>query len=189
MIDRKTRQMLSVLYALQDGYESGDFTAFFRYLKEDSIFESQWVLEPHVGYDDIVTYLTNKGNAIKKAQAFPKGIIVQLIGNMNSAQQASIHVNGEASQQGMLMLWYEDGKQCLLLTQKLEGKKSQALVEAKLDDDGMVNRIDMCIPELFRFDISLYDREARQKIKEGLRKPLTPEKNIEECLAFEEDNR
>ena len=59
-----------VFLALKKGYETGDFTDVKQYLTDDSIFESQWVLEPLTGTDEIMGYLLGKGKTLQKHNAF-----------------------------------------------------------------------------------------------------------------------
>ena len=73
-----------IFYALKKGYETGDFSDVEQYLTDDSIFESQWVIEPLVGRKKIMKYLTGKGrtlvreNALAKAE-FPQGLSGEML--------------------------------------------------------------------------------------------------------------
>ena len=62
-----------ILNALKKGYETGDFESVEAYLTDESIFESQWVLEHLTGKKDIMEYLRGKGETLKKHNAFAFG--------------------------------------------------------------------------------------------------------------------
>lgn len=55
-----------VLLALKKGYETGDFRDVEQYLTDESIMESQRVLTPLTGRKEIMTYLTRKGETLRK---------------------------------------------------------------------------------------------------------------------------
>ena len=55
-----------VLLALKKGYETGDFSDVEKYLTDESILESQRVWTPLTGKDDIMAYLTRKGETLIK---------------------------------------------------------------------------------------------------------------------------
>ena len=55
-----------VLLALKKGYETGDFSDVEQYLTNESIFESQWVLEHLTGKKEIMRYLNGKGATLKR---------------------------------------------------------------------------------------------------------------------------
>ena len=138
------------LTILGKGYETGDFSELFPLLSEDCVFESQWVLYPNVGYEVIVDYLTGKGRTLKRTQSFPSCSVQELVGNINYIRNANFTVNGE-KQKGAFGLYYDDGELCLLMHQILNGETNDVIVRLKVDEENKIKRIDLCMPELFRF--------------------------------------
>lgn len=151
----KNSQLFWVLYDLRSAYEDGDFTEFVKFLAEDCVYESMWVLESLRGRDAVANHLLNKGAAICESASYPSGRIVELVGNMNPVSDTELVVNGE-KKNGSVALMYEPGKYCLMMEQELDGKINQTLVDLKLDSEGKVSRIDLCMPELFRTK-AMYD--------------------------------
>jgi len=143
--------LFQILRVIEKSYATGDFENLFPYLAEDCVFESQWVLEPNVGYDATVKYLRGKGETLKRTQDFPYGRIVELVGNMNPIKKAKVNVNGEAPSDASIGLFYEPGKLCLLLEQELEKETVSLLIDVQLNDDKKIARIDLCMPELFKY--------------------------------------
>lgn len=147
----KNNLLFKILCVVEKSYASGDFEELFHYLAEDCIFESQWVLEPNVGYDATVKYLRGKGETLKRTQDFPHGDIVELVGNMNPIKKAKVSVNGEVPTNASVGLFYEPGKLCLLLEQELETEIVSLLIDVQLNDEDKIARIDLCMPELFKY--------------------------------------
>lgn len=141
-------QLYNVLCILEDAYEDGDFTEFVTLLAEDCIYESMWVLEPLCGRDAVTNHLLGKGKSIQRSGAYPRCWIEEFVGSMNPISNADISLNGE-KKYGTVALAYEPGKFCLMLEQKLDGKTNEMLIDLKLTEDGMVSRMDLCMPELF----------------------------------------
>ena len=115
------KREFSILMALKQGYETGEFENVTAYLTDSSIFESQWVLEPLVGKTDIMTYLRGKGETLKKYNALAFGDSIVYPGGI-----------------------------FLRLTQKDDDKVNEPIaIVTELDDEGMVSRIDLCDIRLF----------------------------------------
>ena len=115
------KREFSILMALKQGYETGEFENVTAYLTDSSIFESQWVLEPLVGKTDIMTYLRGKGETLKKYNALAFGDFIVYPGGI-----------------------------FLRLTQKDDDKVNEPIaIVTELDDEGMVSRIDLCDIRLF----------------------------------------
>ena len=138
------------LEIISDGYEKGDFEPLFPYLAEDCVFESQWVLAPNTGYEAVVSYLTAKGETLKTSGSFPSCYIQELVGNINTIKDVNINVNGE-KQHGSVGLHYPSGELCLLMRQTIDDKTNDVILRIKLNDDEKIARIDLCMPELFKY--------------------------------------
>lgn len=107
--DRETankKRQFNILMALKQGYETGNFENVEAYLTEESVFESQWVMEPLTGRADIMAYLRGKGETLKKQDAFavgtfvitPEGPILRLIQDDND----SVAVVTELDDEGLV---------------------------------------------------------------------------------------
>ncbi|MDO4494103.1 MAG: hypothetical protein Q4C53_09490 [Clostridia bacterium] len=142
-----------VLCAIAKGYETGDFGSLFPYLAKDCVFESQWVRQPNNGCDEVVAYLEGKGRTLRRNRCFAKAFIVKLRGNGNPVA-AGVSVNGAPEERAKVSLWYPDGEHCLLLRQELPEETVELIVRVQLQND-KVARIDLCMPELFRYDVVL----------------------------------
>ena len=138
------------LELLWDGYRSGDFSEVFSHLATDCEMHSQWVFQPNVGYDAIVDYFTEKGNTLKETKSFPKCSIQELLGSARPVCTAQIYVDGVV-ESGKVELWYEAGELCLLMEQQLEDKTVSAILRLTLNDDGKIDTIHLCAPELFSY--------------------------------------
>lgn len=144
-------RLFDVLHTLRKGYETGDFGELFPYLAADCVMESQWVLTPNTGYDAVVEYFTGKGKTLAKNGSFPDCSIVELIGCMNPIESNGVEINGQDPKPGKIGLLYTPGKLCLLMEQTLDGETHGVIVDVQLANDGMVKRIDLCMPELFKY--------------------------------------
>lgn len=147
----ENEMLYPVLSALRTGYETGDFSSLFPFLASDCVMESMWVLTPNTGYDAVVEYLTGKGRTLARNGCFPCCTFVELVGSLNPVRSASLSLNGGAPSRGSVGLAYKDGKLCLYMSQTLNGETHGVIVDVRLDADGMVKRIDLCMPELFNF--------------------------------------
>lgn len=147
----RNRAHLAHLKTLCECYSTGNFEPLFFFLAEDVVLESQWVMQPNVGKEAVVEYLSGKGRTLQKNNCCPKCGIVRLVGNLNSVE-GNISVNGKEPERGKVGLWYPDGKLCMYMTQTLGEKTNGVIVDIKTDDHNMISRIDLCMPELFRFE-------------------------------------
>lgn len=145
--------MIASLSILCKSYSTGDFIDLFPLLAEDVELNSMWVLTPLKGKEKIIEYYLGKGEAVKKAGTFPECFIVQLIGNMNPIKPDKLFVNDE-HKMGSVGLWYQDGKYCMLMSQKLSDGKAEGIIDIKLDDENKIKEISICMPELFRFRLT-----------------------------------
>lgn len=146
-------KMLAYRYLeiLKEGYEKGDFSKLFPFLAKDCVYESQWVLTANTGYEEVVDYLTKKGIAIQNSRAFPICSIQELVGNMHPIKNAKVHINGDAAQCATASLYYPSGELCLLMEQALENEMVRTILRIQINAEGRIKRIDMCMPELFRY--------------------------------------
>ena len=138
------------LELISEGYRCGDFSSVFPYLAQDCVMESQWVLTPNEGYEAVAAYLNGKGESLKKSGFFPSCSIVELVGNINTMKNVDMKVNGE-EQHGAVGLWYPAGELCLLMKQKMDAKENAVILRLKLSENEKIARIDLCMPELFRY--------------------------------------
>lgn len=159
------------LEIISDGYEKGDFEPLFPCLAEDCVFESQWVLTPNTGYEAVVSYLTAKGETLKESDSFPSCYIQELVGNINTIKHIDLNVNGE-KQHGSVGLHYPSGELCLLMRQDIDDKTNDVILRIKLNDNEKISRIDLCMPELFKYRdfytfVSLYPCIGDEDIDDG----------------------
>lgn len=133
------------------GYCTGDFSDLFPVLAQDCVLESQWVLTPHTGYDEVTSYLTGKGKTLAKTGSFPRCAMVELVGNMNPVRNTTISINGEPRRTATVGLMYTPCKPALYMEQTIKGETNSMLIDIRVNDRGMVRRIDLCMCELFRF--------------------------------------
>ena len=135
---------------IDDGYRKGEFEPLFPYLADDCVLESQWVMTPNVGYDAVVSYLTGKGETLKRTGSYPSCSIQELVGNLNTIKDVDINVGGE-KKHGSVGLYYPSGELCLLMEQTIDDKTNGVILRIKLNEDEKISRIDLCMPELFQY--------------------------------------
>jgi RimJ/RimL family protein N-acetyltransferase len=132
-------------------YCSADFSEFYPFLSDDCVWESQWVLEPRIGKETIVEYYENKSRSLRESDSRISFTVVQLIGNLNTGTVQDLVVNGE-KRHGSFGLFYENNKPCLYLRQRANGELNGMIIQPEFDNNGKLKRLDVCIPELFRFE-------------------------------------
>ena len=147
----RNRMHLNHLRTLCDCYSTGDFAPLFFFLSDDVVLESQWVMQPNVGRKAVEDYFTGKGKTLKKHNCCPECRIVRLVGNLNSVE-SDVSVNGKEPEHAKVGLLYSDGKLCMYMSQTLNGETNGVIVDVTMDDRNMISRIDLCMPELFRFE-------------------------------------
>ena len=148
-------RLYDVLSVLRDGYTTGNFEGLFPFLAQDCVMESQWVLTPNTGYDAVAAYYTEKGNTLVESGSFPNCSIVELLGNCNPVKNASGSLNGGKQEASSLGHMYTPGKLCLEMKQTIDDKENAVIVDVTLNESGLVKRIDLCMPELFKYRIHL----------------------------------
>ena len=139
------------LQFIRYGYETGDFSRVFPCLSQDCVMESQWVMQPNVGYDKVKAYLSGKGKTLKKNDVFPKCNLCELIGNLNPVK-ANVNLNGE-KHTGTVGVWYPTGEFCLVMQQTLDGETNEVVLRIEHDEDSKISRIDLCMPEFYKYRI------------------------------------
>lgn len=147
----KNQILYEYLKVLCVSYSTGKFEELFPLLSDECVFESQWVLTPNTGKETVIDYFTKKGATLRRTGSCPECTIVELVGNLNTIKNADIHLNGGEARRGSVGLWYPDGKLAMLMRQKSNGEVISVLVDMQLDENDMISRIDLCMPELFNF--------------------------------------
>ena len=147
------------LKVLSRCYSTGYFDELFPLLSEDAVMESQWVLQPNTGKAAVMDYYTNKGRAFRNSNSCPNCSIIRLIGSMNTMKNVRINVNGTETF-GSLGLLYDDGKYAMYMSQTVNDVTNGVVVDLSLDDNDMISRIDLCMPQLFNFEVVTDDDEG-----------------------------
>ena len=144
MIDRDTH--LHALKIVGQAYVSAHFDKIFPLLAEDCVWSSQWRLDSEDGRDQVIRYFKAKEEAFIGFEHTCRFAIVELVGDMNL--NPSIDSNGKRAYVG---LFYPEGKLCIYMEQDLDGQINGTIIDLTLNEDGLITRIDLCMPELFRF--------------------------------------
>lgn len=147
----ENKLLYKVLKEVGRGYETGDFSGFYPYLREDCVLTSHWVLTDLTGYDNIVYYFDGKGETLRRHDCLAHTTVVELVGNTHLLPSNEIGINGATPQSGRVEIYYKSGKYCLLMEQTINGEVIRILVDVKLDDEGMVKQINLCEPAMFQF--------------------------------------
>ncbi len=143
--------VFNYLNIIADAYESGNFENVFEYLADDCVFESQWVMVPNTGIEEVKDYLISKGETLKRTGYFPDCDIVELLGNHKIVENVDLIVN-EENKHGSFSLMYEPGELCLLMKQTIDEKESKTILRLTLNQEYKVSRIDLCMPTLFKYE-------------------------------------
>lgn len=142
--------LLKYLQIIGSCYATGDFEPLFPYLADDCVWESQWRLTPETGKETVINYFNKKGTILKETGSFPKWMVVEFIDNMNPIN--SNIVRGSKSEHASVALFYEAGKLALFMSQDLDDRKNAMIIDLTIDDQNLIKRIDLCMPELFKFE-------------------------------------
>lgn len=122
---------------LRDSYNSANFNEFCQILEKDVKYESQWVMEPLVGLDKVSQYLIGKSKTFQEKNA----VIHAKVGILDKQDEYRPGVN----------LSYKPGEYCVVVEQ---GSNKMVII---MDITGnSVKRIDLCMPELFKYDLVEY---------------------------------
>lgn len=131
----KNEILFERLKVLCQCYSTGRFHSLFPFLSEQCVFESQWVLTPNTGKDAVVDYFRKKGEVLQRTGSYPECTIVELVDHLNTTKNDDIHHDQLA----------------MLMCQQSRGERISTLVNMQVDENGLIARIDLCMPELFRF--------------------------------------
>lgn len=131
-------------------YATGDFEPLFPYLSTDCVWESQWRMTPETGKDSVMKYFRKKGEILRDSKAFPKWMMVEFIGN-GKPVRSNVKVQGEWQQNAHTMLFYPEGELALFMSQDLKDYSNAIILRIKANDEKLITRIDLCMPELFMF--------------------------------------
>lgn len=144
MIDKDIH--LRALKVVGQAYESARFSEIFPLLAEDAVWESQWRLGSEQGRDQVIRYFGIKEKALRDAGFSIRWAVVELVDSLNmmpchDGKGNRVHVG----------LYYPKGKLCLYVEQDLDGEVSGTIIDLTMNEDGLITRIDLCMPELFCF--------------------------------------
>ena len=73
------------------------------------------------------------------------------MGSLNPIKDADVQINGGAARKASVGLWYPDGKLAMFMSQTLNDINNGVVVDLRLNDEDLISRIDLCMPELFNF--------------------------------------
>ena len=138
-----------VLKEVGRGYETGDFSGLYPYLRKDCVLTSCWVLTCLLGSGAIVNYYNGKGEELRRRDCLARTTVVELLDDKTRADRDEISAGREAVDGGRAGIQYEPGKYCLLMEQTISGVDISILVDVQLDEEGMVRRIHLCDPAMF----------------------------------------
>lgn len=139
-------------------YSGGRFEELFPLLADDCVFETQWRVDPEVGKDEVMAYFTGKGKTLRAHNVCPTCDLIQFIGNCNPVQNTEMLFNGKPHH-GTFVLMYEPNKLALRMRQRLNGQVNHIIVDLTLNEQDQIRRIDLCMPELYRYRVLLMGKE------------------------------
>lgn len=108
-------------------YSTGRFDGIFPFMSEDCIFDSQWVFDALNGKNKVIRYLNGKGETLRKHKCCPTCMVVRFT-------------------------TYPAGKFAMLMIQTTGDEINRAIVDLQLDENDLISRIDLCIPQLYKFE-------------------------------------
>ena len=175
MINKETH--LQALKVVAEAYQTVCFGGIFPLLAEDCVWESQWRLDPECGRDQVIRYYIQKEESMRGYEDTLRCGIVELVGSFNP-----VSGEGKDGRRVSAGLLYPDGKLCVYMEQLLDGQINGILIDLTLNEDGLITRIDLCMPELFRF--RPYNEEiTTNNNKEDLTMTYNREEYIKEVTA------
>ncbi len=122
----------------------------YPYLSNDCVWESQWRLTPETGKESVINYFEKKGAILRETGSFPKWMVVECVDNMNPVNNVNILGKNKA-EHATIALFYEAGKLALFMSQDLDDRNNAMIIDLKINDEGLISRSDLCMPELFKF--------------------------------------
>ena len=142
---------LKYLTLIGSCYATGDFEPLFPYLTSDCVWESQWRLTPESGKHEVTRYFRKKGEILKASGAFPKWMVVKFIDSVNPVHGANIKTGKKSRGKASVGLLYTPGELALFMSQDLDDYSNAVIGRITVKDD-LISRIDLCMPELFKFE-------------------------------------
>ena len=138
----------AAIQALESCYNSSNFESLDAWLSEDAVYESQWVLKPLKGKRAIMHYFKMKMETIRKTKTLvtAKEAVLRLPRKLNKIAE------------GTMMLYYKDREPCLIISQHNEDNVVAVLL-IKMSGSGLIERMDLCMPQLFSWDIVGEDKK------------------------------
>lgn len=143
--------LLKYLTVLGECYSTGSFYNLFPLLADDVVWESQCVYEPRCGKPVVMAYYIEKGQVFLAHHCCPNYEIIRFVGSLNTMSNAHTTLNGEEFH-GSVGILYPEGKYAMFMYQVVDGKMSSGIVDLQLDENDLISRIDLCLPELYRFE-------------------------------------
>ena len=122
------------------------------------VFETQWRVDPEVGKDAVMAYFTGKGKTLRAHNVCPTCDLIEFIGDCNPLQNTEMLFNGKPHH-GTFVLMYEPNKLALRMRQRLNGQVNHIIVDLTLNGQDQIRRIDLCMPELYRYRVLLMGKE------------------------------
>ena len=113
---------IKLLNIIADAYETGNFDNMFSYLSEDCVWESQWVIKPKVGINNLKEYYYKKGKMIKESHSFCKCEIFKC-SNMSGLN--------------------------ILVEQEVNNETIQSVITIKINNEEKISRIDISHSEFY----------------------------------------
>lgn len=147
---------LKYLTLIGSCYATGNFEPLFPYLSSDCVWESQWRLTPENGKHEVMNYFRKKGESLRASGAFPKWMIVQFIDSINYIHGADIKAGKKPWETASVGLFYTPGELALFMSQDLNDYSTAMIGRITVKDD-LISRIDLCMPELFKFEKYEYE--------------------------------
>lgn len=118
-------KIYNILIELGNAYKTGEFNTIFKYLDDNCVWESQWVLEARNGIEEVKKYYIEKGKLLKEHNSKCEYSVVEL------------HHFGYSL--------------ALVISQKVNDKVNNVLLEIKFSDEYKILRIDVCNPEFYSY--------------------------------------
>ena len=145
--------LLKYLIVLARCYSTGSFYDLFPLLAEDVVWESQCVLEPRCGKPVVMTYYIDKGKRFRTNHCCPDCYIIRFVGSLNTVRGAHATINVVEEFHGSVGILYPEGKYAMFMHQIVNGETVTGIVDLQLDENDLISRIDLCLPEFYRFEI------------------------------------
>ncbi len=121
---------------LRDSYNSANFEELTKFLSEDVIYESQWVITPLIGRDNVSKHLKGKAKTILDQNHITIAKVAKLIQN---------DITRGAN------LAYNPNDYCVVVEQS----GNRVVILMKVEDE-KITRIDLCMPQLFKYKLVVY---------------------------------